>query len=199
MDPLQTTRTRNGVLYAAEWPCCHDPLRLCPLFHDLLPRPPHGCASATTPHFELVPFLPSCSFARRTLGVSAFDVRLRSTHRAVAVRSREGCDGSVRLSESRSSSDSLAKLDAPLHPHSHPRTSESTLPLRPTARLVHIRRFRFAAGGGSVPPPRVLLHSPSSHLRTAPGETKVRTRPSSPCSASPQPSASMAPSDSRRG
>ena len=28
MDPLQTTRMRNGVLYAAEWPCCHDPLRL---------------------------------------------------------------------------------------------------------------------------------------------------------------------------
>ena len=27
MDPLQTTRMRNGVLYAAEWPCCHDPLR----------------------------------------------------------------------------------------------------------------------------------------------------------------------------
>ena len=28
MDPLQTTRMRNGVLYEAEWPCCHDPLRL---------------------------------------------------------------------------------------------------------------------------------------------------------------------------
>ena len=63
MDPLQTTRTRNGVLYAAEWPCCHDPLRLCPLFHDLLPWPPHGCASATTPHFEIVASLPSCSSA----------------------------------------------------------------------------------------------------------------------------------------
>ena len=36
-------------MYAAEWPCCHDPLRLCPLFHDLLPRPPHGCARRQQP------------------------------------------------------------------------------------------------------------------------------------------------------
>ena len=31
MNPLQTTGISNGVLYAAEWPCCHDPLRLSPL------------------------------------------------------------------------------------------------------------------------------------------------------------------------
>ena len=36
MDPLQTTRMRNGVLYAAEWPCCHDPLRFSLGYDDLL-------------------------------------------------------------------------------------------------------------------------------------------------------------------
>ena len=36
MDPLQTTRMRNGVLYAAEWPCCHDPLRFSLGSDDLL-------------------------------------------------------------------------------------------------------------------------------------------------------------------
>ena len=56
MDPLQTTRMRNGVLYAAEWPCCHDPLRLSlgseDPFYIHNPRvrrarlrtPPPGCA-----------------------------------------------------------------------------------------------------------------------------------------------------------
>ena len=54
MDPLQTTRMRNGVLYAAEWPCCHDPLRLSlgseDPFYNLRVRrarlrtPPPGCA-----------------------------------------------------------------------------------------------------------------------------------------------------------
>ena len=38
MDPLQTTRMRNGVLYAAEWPCCHDPLRLSLGSEDPYPR-----------------------------------------------------------------------------------------------------------------------------------------------------------------
>ena len=47
------------------------------------------------------PALVHFGLARRTLGVDAFDVRLRSTHRAVAVRSREGCNDSVRLSGSR--------------------------------------------------------------------------------------------------
>ena len=46
-------------------------------------------------------------------------------------------------------------------------------------------------------PPRVLLHSPSSHLRRAPGGDQG---PSITLLCfSPQPSASMAPSDSRRG
>ena len=40
MDPLQTTRMRNGVLYAAEWPCCHDPLRLSLGSEDPYPRAP---------------------------------------------------------------------------------------------------------------------------------------------------------------
>ena len=54
MDPLQTTRMRNGVLYAAEWPCCHDPLRLSlgsedPFYNPRVRRarlrtPPPGCA-----------------------------------------------------------------------------------------------------------------------------------------------------------
>jgi hypothetical protein len=64
MDPLQTTRMRNGVLYAAEWPCCHDPLRLSlgsedPFYHHN-PRvrrarlrhtstPLFGCVAAGAP------------------------------------------------------------------------------------------------------------------------------------------------------
>ena len=62
MDPLQTTRMRNGVLYAAEWPCCHDPLRLSlgseDPYHTQTSRarrapvrPPRarGCASVRAP------------------------------------------------------------------------------------------------------------------------------------------------------
>jgi hypothetical protein len=105
----------------------------------LLPRPPLGCASATTPHFEIVPSLPLVhSLARRTLGVNAFD-------------------------------DVRVKVDAPLHPHSHPRTSDSTLPLRPTARLVHIRSLR--CGGRKRAPPRVVafaFFTPSSRPRGRP-------------------------------
>ena len=49
MDPLQTTRMRNGVLYAAEWPCCHDPLRLSlgsedPFYYTTHAFGARGCA-----------------------------------------------------------------------------------------------------------------------------------------------------------
>ena len=48
MNPLQTTWIGNGVLYAAEWPCCHDPLRLGLCFEDLSPRP-HAVGATTLP------------------------------------------------------------------------------------------------------------------------------------------------------
>ena len=50
MDPLQTTRMRNGVLYAAEWPCCHDPLRL-----SLGSEDPFNTSTRVAPHRALPP------------------------------------------------------------------------------------------------------------------------------------------------
>ena len=50
MDPLQTTRMRNGVLYAAEWPCCHDPLRL-----SLGSEDPFNTRTRVAPHRALPP------------------------------------------------------------------------------------------------------------------------------------------------
>ena len=86
MDPLQTTRMRNGVLYAAEWPCCHDPLRL-----SLGSEDPFNTRTRVAPHRALPPprsgrgcdgcgaarASPACGEARRTrtlargLGVAA--------------------------------------------------------------------------------------------------------------------------------
>ena len=201
MDPLQTTRTRNGVLYAAEWPCCHDPLRLCPLFHDLLPRPPQGCASATTPHFEVVASLPSCSSAwpaahlgsmhsmfdegRRTEPSQSALVRAATTRCVSASRAALRTLLPTRRTPPSPLSPPHIRIDASSSPDRAPRT-HSTLPLR--------------CGGRKRAPPPACCCIRLLHTFVAPrGETKVRTRPSSPCSASPQPSASMAPSDSRRG
>ena len=72
MDPLQTTRMRNGVLYAAEWPCCHDPLRL-----SLGSEDPFNTRTRVAPHRALPPrgwcdgcgaarASPACGEARRT-------------------------------------------------------------------------------------------------------------------------------------
>ena len=102
MDPLQTTRMRNGVLYAAEWPCCHDPLRLSlgsedPFQHThtrgAAPRASplsrggecDGCGAARAS--------PACGEARRTrtlargLGVAANKHKQTLKHLAPARRS----------------------------------------------------------------------------------------------------------------
>ena len=52
MDPLQTTRMRNGVLYAAEWPCCHDPLRFSLCSEDLWEAPSPNEAPLTPLNFS---------------------------------------------------------------------------------------------------------------------------------------------------
>ena len=49
MDPLQTTRMRNGVLYAAEWPCCHDPLRLSLGSEDPFSQPTRSARAVAHP------------------------------------------------------------------------------------------------------------------------------------------------------
>ena len=73
MNPLQTTGISNGVLYAAEWPCCHDPLRLSPLLRRFVlgvytpsalmicgsvELPPHSHSSNLPPHYRRCP----CAF-----------------------------------------------------------------------------------------------------------------------------------------
>ena len=91
MDPLQTTRMRNGVLYAAEWPCCHDPLRLSPsrpiccrpasITHRWRRQPPPlGRASATRSPLWLS--VRSAHTARARPIARASHLRLNPAHRA---------------------------------------------------------------------------------------------------------------------
>ena len=91
MDPLQTTRMNDGVLYAAEWPCCHDPLRLSPsrpiccrpasITHRWRRQPPPlGRASATRSPLWLS--VRSAHTARARPIARASHLRLNPAHRA---------------------------------------------------------------------------------------------------------------------
>ena len=156
MDPLQTTRMRNGVLYAAEWPCCHDPLRLSLGSED--PFSTHAHAWRRTARFPpsrggrcdgcgAARASPACGEARRTrtlargLGVAANKHKQTLKHLAPARRSfgqrprRAACASRAWEASSGCADDQSG--------HRHRR-----------------RRLAVEGEGGLAPPvaPRTLLH-----------------------------------------
>ena len=139
MDPLQTTRMRNGVLYAAEWPCCHDPLRLSLGSEDpfYIHNPRVRRARLRTPH----PHPGGGGRARRALRVRAPPPRAgRRAPNALPnpppsqqplppprARSHAPARAACRLPEPHGCV--LAFTPPPPRPESH--TKESVLPLYP--------------------------------------------------------------------
>ena len=180
MDPLQTTRMRNGVLYAAEWPCCHDPLRLSlgsedPFQHThtrgAAPRASHplgrgecdGCGAARAS--------PACGEARRTrtlargLGVAANNHKpkhLAPARRSFGQRPRRAACASRAWEASSGCAD-----DQSGHRHRRGRLAvEGEGGLAPPVAPRTLLHKRLAGGGPHWPPPHThssLPHHSASH------------------------------------
>ena len=147
MDPLQTTRMNDGVLYAAEWPCCHDPLRLSPS-RPICCRP----ASITYRWRRQPPLLGRASTTRSPLWPS-----VRSTHTA---RARP----TVRLLHLR--------LD-PAHgaPAQHARTARSH---NRSDQARHSSASELGCEGVGGERPRALKQTPSIRATLSPQSSATR-------------------------
>ena len=168
MDPLQTTRMRNGVLYAAEWPCCHDPLRLSlgsedPFYQTThafgargcaTPPPLFGCGGGRARRARRVRAPPPRAGRRAPNAQAPFPLPSLNPAARALPRARARGVASPRLASTRVCPS--LHITPPLHPNQpHPP------PALPSPTLA-----AHLSGGSFCPSPRLRPSSPPPQRRT---------------------------------